>query len=270
MKEEQIQRIVIEVIRRLAVRLGADGSRGTLIVVFTGATVAFKEAIQQVRFIILGGYRVQLVFSQAAEDLYGQVVREQLEGFPHITMLDPARWFTALKESKAIVVPLLSINTVSKVALLIADNVPTNLILHALFMGKPVFAARNSADPEGGHWQKSLGSRTQRPALRQEFLKRLQCVENYGCRLTDTLELERAVSVSLAKEKASNVEQSDDNVRSARSMFEHSGNILTAADVCYAHRLGADLSFPHATLITPLARDLAMRYGMALLRSEKS
>lgn len=106
MKKEQIQHIVIEVISRLAVRLGADGSRGTLIVVFTGATVAFKEAIQQVRSIILDGYSVQLIFSQAAEDLYGQVVREQLEGFPHITMLDPARWFTALKESRAIIVPL--------------------------------------------------------------------------------------------------------------------------------------------------------------------
>jgi hypothetical protein len=270
MKEEQLQHIVIEVIRRLAVRLGADGSRGKLIVVFTGATAAFKEAIQQVRSIILDGYRVQLLFSQAAEDLYGQVVREQLEGFPHITMLDPARWFTALKESKAIVVPLLSINTVSKVALLIADNIPTNLLLHALFMGKAVFAARNGADPDGGHWQNSLGSRTQRPALRQEYLERLQCVENYGCRLTDTLELERTVSVFLAKEKDTNVGQSDDNVRSDRAILDHSGNILTATNVRYAHRLGADLRFPNAALITPLARDLAVRYGVSLLGSEKS
>jgi len=269
MKEEQIRHIVIEVIRRLAVRLGADGSRGKLIVVFTGATAAFKEAVQQVRSISLDGYRAQLVFSQVAEDLYGEVVREQLEGFPHITMLDTARWFTALKESRAIVVPLLSINTVSKVALLIADTIPTNLLLHALFMGKAVFAARNGADPDGGHWQNSLGSRTQRSALRQEFMKRLQCIENYGCRLTDTRELERAVNVFLEKGRDSNREQSDDP-RSDCAILDHSGDILTAADVRSAHRLGADLRFPNAALITPLARDLAMRYGVALLGSEKS
>ncbi len=268
MKDERVQRIVIEVIRRLVVRLGADGRRGTIIVVFTGTTVAFREAVQQVRSIIMDGYRVQLIFSQAAEDIYGRVVREQMEGFPYITMLDPARWFTTLKESRAIVIPLLSINTVSKVALLIADNVPTHIILHGLFMGKPVFAARNGADPDGGHWVNSVGSRTPRPSLRQEFLKRLQCVENYGCRMTDTLELERTVRVSL--EKDANAEESDDHIRSARSMLDHSNKVLTAADVRYAHRLGMDLSFSHATLITPLARDLAIRYGVALFGSEKS
>jgi len=270
MSEEQIKHIITEVIRRLAVRSGANGSRGTLIMVFTGATGAFREALQQVRFLILNGYRVQLVFSQAAEDLYGQVARDHLDGFPYITMLETKRWLTALKESRAVVIPLLSVNTVSKVAMLIADNLPTNLILHALFMGKAVFAARNGADPDGVHWQKKLGSHTQSPALRQAFLERLQCVENYGCRLTDTMELGKTVNAFLTDIKNSNVELSDNAVRVAHSTLNHSGKILTAADVRHAHRLGADLILFPSTLITPLARDLAMRYDVVLLKKDES
>lgn len=268
MKEDKIKHIITGVIRRLAVRLGADGSRGTLIVVFTGATVAFTEAIQQVRSLILNGYRVELVFSQAAEDLYGPVARDQLDGFPYITMMKTKRWLTALKESRGVVVPLLSMNTLSKVFMLIADNLPTNLILHSLFMGKPVFVARNGADPDERQWQKSLVSRTQRPALRQEFLKRLQRVEDYGCHITDIRVLRRAVKDCLTDTdiKDSNVELYGNAIRVARSTLNHSGKILTAANVRHAHRLGADLILFPSTLITPLARDLAMQYDVVLLK----
>ena len=60
MKERDIERIVVEVITRLALQLGADGSRGTLVAVFSGATAGFNEAVQQVRLLILDGYRIQL------------------------------------------------------------------------------------------------------------------------------------------------------------------------------------------------------------------
>jgi hypothetical protein len=268
MKEEQIQHIITEVIRRLAVHLGANGSRGTLIAVFTGATVAFIEAIQQVRSLILDGYRVQLVFSQAAEDLYGQVARDQLDGFPHITMVETKRWLTALRESRAVIVPLLSMNTVSKVSMLIADNLPTNLILHSLFMGKAVFAARNGADADGDHWQKKNGAHTQSPAIRKALLKKLQVIDNYGCYLTDIRELRRTVNAFLTDTniKDSNVELSDNAIRVAHSTLNHSGKILTAADVRHAHRLGADVILFPSTLITPLARDLAMHYDVVLLK----
>jgi len=56
--------------------------------------------------------------SQAAEALYGQVIRDQLAGFPHISTVHSTNWLSALKEARAIVVPLLSVNTLSKVSLL--------------------------------------------------------------------------------------------------------------------------------------------------------
>jgi hypothetical protein len=113
MSDEHVQQIVAEVISRLATRLGADGSRGTVIIVFTGATAAFGEAIQQVRALILDGYRIELVFSQAAEQLFARAVTDELRGFPHVNSMEPTRWLSALQETCAVVVPLLSVNTAS-------------------------------------------------------------------------------------------------------------------------------------------------------------
>ena len=62
-------------------------------------------------------------------------------------MLEPATWLKALKKARAVAVPMLSLNTLSKLSMLLADNTATNIVLHALLMGKPVVAARNGADP---------------------------------------------------------------------------------------------------------------------------
>ncbi len=55
--------------------------------------------------------------------------------------MEESKWLHTLKESCAVVVPMLSLNTLSKLALLLADNFASNIILHALFAGKPVLLA---------------------------------------------------------------------------------------------------------------------------------
>lgn len=263
MKKEHIQHIVSEVIRRLAVRLGADGSRGDLITVFTGATVSFPEAIQQVGGLALAGYRIQLVFSKAAEDLYGQVVRDQLADFPHISNLDSAKWITALQKAHAVVVPLLSMNTVSKVSQLTADDVSTNLIVHALIWGKAVFAARDGAHPDGAHWQKNLGARPQNPALRQAILEKISMVEAYGCHLTDTDRLRKTTCDVLAAGKDPKPEHVLKSTEKHRSSLQHSAKMVTAADIRQAHLMGSDLRLAPRSVVTPLARDLARQFKVA-------
>ena len=268
MNEDQVQRIVAEVIRRLVARLGGDGSRGTVVTVFTAATAAFNEAVRQVGALTIDGYRVQLLFSQAAEQLFGRAVRDRLTGFPHVGSVEPAKWLSALKEADAVIVPLLSVNTVSKLSLLIADNVIHNLILHALFMGKPVIAARNGADPTG-RGREELGFHKGTPALRQALMQRLQTLTDYGCYLTDVQGLRDTLNVVLAGTKASLAVQPDQTSHPSNSTLNRLGKVVTAADILNAHRLGANLSIASATLITPLARDLAMHYRVAVKESNE-
>ncbi len=264
MKEEQIQQIVAEVLKRLLPRLGANGTRGTVIVVFTGATVGFNKAIHQVRSLILSGFRTQLVFSQAAEQLYSHVVVNQLAGFPHLVPLNASRWLPALKEARGVVVPLLSVNTLSKLSLLIADNLSTNLILHGLFMGKRVIVAQNGADP-AEHGRAELGFHNGPPTLTRALRERLQVIAGYGCLLTDIDRLSVDVNAALVEGEDSHGGGPDLSAAPQRPALNHTTKLVTAADVLQAYRLGTDLRLPSKVVITPLARDLAMKHGVCLL-----
>ena len=59
MNEQQINNLVIEIISRLALHMGADGDKGSVIAVFTGATVVFNHACTQVRNLVLNGYAIE-------------------------------------------------------------------------------------------------------------------------------------------------------------------------------------------------------------------
>ena len=264
MKQEEIERIVAAVIARLAQRLGADGSRGLLLAVFSGATAGFNEAIQQVRLLVLDGYRIQFAFSHAAEGLYGQYIREQLAGFPHIRSVETARWLTALKDARAVVVPLLSVNTLSKLSHLIADNLATNLLLHALFMGKPVIAAINGADP-AGKARKQLNFHRGSPALNRALLQRLRTVADYGCHFTKAERIRETTNSVITAENGLIREPTGIKAQPAGSMLVQSEKVITATNVLQAHRLGVDLRLHPGSLITPLAHDLAEKYCVVLV-----
>jgi len=261
-QDEMIQEITVKVIHRLAQRLGALGDKGELMVVFTAATVGFHEAVQQVRDLILDGFQVRLAFSPAAEHLISSGIKQQLNGFPHVSMVEPARWLSFLKDARAVVVPLLSLNTLSKLSLLIADNTATNIILHALLMGKPVVVARNGADPDKG--REELGFYRGKAALKQAIAQRLQTAEDYGCISTDIRQLRNTVKSMLISEDAPDVKQREITSPSPAPTLSISKRFVTAGEVLHAWRTGANLNVGYASGMTPLAQDLARRYGVVL------
>lgn len=270
-QEEQLRRVVAEVLRRLLPRIGADGMRGRIVVVFTAATVGFSEALAQVRSLILSGFQVQLVFSEAAEQLYGAIARQQLEGFPEIVPFDASHWLHDLKEARAVVVPLLSVNSLSKLSLLIADNLPANLLLHGLFLGKPVVIAQNGVDPaEAGRGE--LGFDQGSPLLAHAIRERLQSIAGYGCMLTDITGLGAAVDCALAG-TASTVNHAAVHTRAGASVNHQTpqpyhNKIITSADILAAFRSGANRMSFNGARTTPLARDLARKHGISLTQDE--
>ena len=266
MQDEQIERIVTEVIRRVAVRIGADGSRGTIITIFTAATVELNEAVAQILRLILDGYRIQLVFSENAEKLFGKFVMEKMEGFPNIEMVEAFKWFAVLKKAHAVIVPLLSMNTIAKVSLLIADNPSTNLMLHALFMGTPVFAAQNGAHPEENHWGQRSGHLPQNPVLRQALLDKLKRIVDYGCYLTDIYKLRNTVNSTLDRNRGIKKEEPENSHGKVRTEIGQGEKIVTAARVHLAYLQGVDLVLPPGSLVTPLAKDMALKHQVALLQ----
>ena len=209
-----------------------------------------------------------MCFSQSAEQLFGPSIENQLKGLPHISSVPHDKWLGALRDARGVLVPLLSVNTLSKLSLLIADNLATNLILHAFFLGKPVAVGSDGVDPGPDSGRKELGFRYATPALEQAIRSRLKTLESYGCRVTRTSELRNVVNNLLPVDKRTKNEPSDVKDGSARSQIRHRKKTVTAADVVHAQSLGADLILPPGALITPLARDLASQHHVSIIRGD--
>jgi hypothetical protein len=261
MTDEQFQFVVEEVIRRLAGRMGEPGRKKSLIVVFTGATVALLEAVRQVRLLLLDGFGVELVFSPAAEHLLAGVVKEQLGDFPNLGMLSPEKWLSSLKGARAVAVPLLSLNTVSKLSLLIADDMVSNILLHALLMGKPLVMAKDGADPDG-EGRRALGFHRANAALEDAIRQRMQTLQKFGCVLTVAGQLANSVRSTVQSEGSS--QNGEQYSSPGRASIGLSGQVATAGDVLRAHQRGANLNLGPVERVTPLARDLARQLGVAL------
>ncbi|WP_028581704.1 flavoprotein [Desulfogranum japonicum] len=269
MTEQQITNLVTEIISRLAQHIGADGHKGSVVAVFTGATVGFTHACAQVRNLVLNGYAIQLVLSDAAENIYGNTLREELAGFPHISQLDTDKWYQALTGATGLVVPMLSLNTASRVAQLLADTIPANLMMHALSLGKPVIAAVNGADPADVHWARRAGQRTVKPALCQAMQDRLQLLRDYGCHLVDVQQLCAgfcACSGNGSKEIISAVQTARNEQRTKKSIYRIHGRLVTASHVQRARTTGQNIVVAQGTVVTPLAKEMAVQHGIRLIR----
>ena len=262
MDDKQIQRVLVEVLRRMLPQIGATGERGDVVVVFTGATAGFTEAIQQVRSLIIKGFRVQLIFSRGAELLFGRVIWEQLEGFPFVDPFDDSRWLRTLKNARAVVVPVLSVNTLSKLSLLIADNLASNVVLHALFAGKPLILAQNGVDPsDKGRIEPHFPQCS--PLLSSAIYERLEVARGYGCRVVDVSQVSAVLEAAL-DQKGRPATNGKTNGAAKVASFGHKTKIITAVDVLQAQQRGVPIQLHDANVVTPLARELALKYDVSL------
>ena len=179
MNREEVPRLVAEVISQLAPRLGADGRRGRLVVAFSGATGVVPRdapAVPSARSRRLSVAPGVLTRGRAALRLgrAGEPGRLPARG-PRSTR--PSGSVSSWSPGPSSC-PMLSVNTLSKLSLLTADGLVPNLLLHGLFMGKPVVLARDGVDlaDEG---RRALGIDQATPALRQA----LDRSTAHGCRL---------------------------------------------------------------------------------------
>ena len=265
--DEQVKRLVEEIIKRLAHQLGADGTKGEIIVAFSGATVGMADALAQVRGLIFDGYSVLTAFSENARVMFGSWVDDQLLGLPFVSAINPSNWYSVFTGARAVVVPLLSLNTMAKASHLIADTLPTNLMLHALADGKPLIASPNGAHPEERHWAGKTGAAT---AFRRAALERLKTLEGFGCRLTDVKNLRIEVNRVLTGPvpRAGNSEQSLSNEPAYEGWITLGQRVVTASHIRQARDRGVGLRLAPGAIVTPLAKELASSTGVNLMHSQ--
>ncbi|SBV91046.1 conserved hypothetical protein [uncultured Alphaproteobacteria bacterium] len=262
--DDAIRDLVREVLRRLAPGLGADGARGEVIVAVTGATVGHDAAVDQAIALILKGFRLRVICSEAAAHLVGDGLARGLAGFPNWEILPPHAWFAALMRARAVAVPLLSVNSLSKLAALIADDDTANLMLHALFAGKPLVLAADGVLPGPG--REALGFGGAGRALRAAVEERLRTVIGYGAAVValDGLAARVEAALPLAAATPSAVAPAP---AAARGRRLSRARVVGAGEVAAAARAGADLYCDAAALVTPLAKEAAERHGVRIVKT---
>ena len=260
MSNIDIEEIVKRVLIRLAEHLAQGGDKGRLVVVFSGATVGLKPALAQTASLALAGYGLDLVLSNSAESLYGNLVRKELAWLPGVRELDQAKWFHTVMECKAVVAPMLSLNTLSCLAALTARGLGGNILLNALQMGKPVVAAGDGADPAcPGRVQLGLGSGA--AGLNRAISESMAKVESFGCRLCHAGQLKATVLAELAKGTGEALPEPPDG-----PVLNISGAV-TVAQVREAASEGKRLIVAGAGIVTALARDEAKRLGVEIRKA---
>lgn len=257
--EDPIRDLVREVLRRLAPELGGNGARGELIVVLTGATVGRDEAVDQMIALILKGFRLKLICSEMAAHLIGDAVTRGLAGFPNWEILPPRAWLGPLAGARAVVVPMLSVNALSKLAALIADDDPANLMLHALFSGKPLVLAIDGVVPGPG--RAALGFGHGNRALLGAVEDRLRTVIGYGAAIVELGGLAARVEAALPLAAPTHPKAAAAPRRLCRA------RVVGAGEVAAAARAGEDLYCDAAALVTPLAREAAERHGVRIVKT---
>jgi len=262
---ETLIEVVVEEVRRV---LAARSQR--LLVVMTGTPcceVLIKAELARLRDS--GRFQPTLLFSRTAASHWDRSGLEQALGCT--SSLDENSRILVPElvwQTDVVLVPWLSLNTASRLALGLADSKVTAVLMMALLKGLPVVACADEGDPDGDtlkSWARPA------PALAAMLRDRLAALRSYGMRLVRQGQLaetllappRRAHAAANAAPAAAAPTPAGPGRGGQEPVPSRSGGkrVVTEADVRAALEAGDLSQLPADAIWTPLARDLA-RLGL--------
>lgn len=256
--EELVRRVVAEVLRRL----GQPARGPDIVVVLTGGTIGWPQAREGLRALAADGVTFRMVCSRAAARIHK---REELLAIcppEHIVSEDGEQGaWRLLRETRGVLVPVLTRKTAARVAALDFAGLIPNLILEALMKGLPVVAARDAADPDHPEWRLVLGGEPH-PGLAAALRENLRRVEALGVRLVAAADLGAAARETLGLGRPAALKAHHPSAAPVAR------GVITAAEILAAAREGREIRLGPGALVTPLARDVAAEHGVRLLETD--
>ena len=268
-KEKLVELVKAEIIRQLGIESLAGKDKGAVpckhaLAIFTGGTIGLEESLIELQKIQALHIEVSVVLSMAAEKIIGiDLIKKQLGSNINLVTTHSPYPGKLLRDSDFVIVPVLTQNTVAKLAYTLSDTLPSTLIMQGLMMGKPILAAMNAADPQDG-WriQKNMGRAT--PALAESLRQNLKKVESYGIELVhvDQLAIGSQKILDRIGKKAFCSPQGE-----SHDMGRGKKSILDAETIKAAASNGLkSITTTNNTIITPLARDVAREYSIEIVQ----
>lgn len=192
-----------------------------------------------------------LVLSDAAKGILG---RDEVAELPGRLVESYRELEECVRECDLALIPLLSRNTLCKVALGIADNLLTTGIAMAIMMGKEIIAVRDNYDPQSP--VNAYNGLNKNPAYNTMLLSYEETLKKFGVKVVNYDEFLRLVKEKLDPLKfaqpAAEEMATEKTVEPATRLAGDRGEIITVADL---DRLGVGekISLSQNAKITPLA-----------------
>jgi len=179
------------------------------------------------------------------EGLPASLLKKELGGL-RFTILEslPPSWKTMIRSFDLVVIPVLTFTLSSKIANLIADDLPSRLIIQALIEKKPVIAG-----------MEELTFLTRHSA---QLPKPLVAAMNTHS--------EAAKSMGIREIQLRAIEMEVGRLIGAAGKLSRGNNVITRADIDAALMEGRKtLELARGTIVTPLAREFAEKMNLKIL-----
>lgn len=268
----EIKALVQQVLYAVARASRDEDADRYVLALFTGATAGFSQALSGLEHLMLNGTMLRVLTSESARRLYGDVLEKRLMPWPNAEVMEKDSWFSQVQKCSGVVIPMLSVASLSRVCSMTPDTLAANIILQALFMGKPVVAAIDGAAPNSPD-RKLLGLDQGAPALMEALAHRLLEFSNFGARLTWSRDLGPASLRFFRPADSDQPGQSPLSIPASRPSAPQSPappdfgpvRLVDAGHVKFAREAGTPIHTTPGAVVTPLAREMASGWGIEII-----
>ncbi|WP_195938613.1 flavoprotein [Romboutsia sp. 1001713B170131_170501_G6] len=269
---ERVEKVFIDyIVEKVFEKL--DNYNKKLLVVFTGASIGFEEAFKCIKKLQGNGFKLTIVLSNGALNVFNEdLIKEFFKVEKVIKEYDNENIINLVKENTIIIIPTLTVNTCSKIANGISDNIATNIISYSLISGKKVIASINGCCPDNKERIsvfKDNMSNSYKDLLRNNIKK----LKDYNIILTTSVNLEKKV-IKVYKDNFSlNINNKDndesDYICNKQNIecneIALNKKIISKIDI-YSLKNYKVIKINKDSIITPSAKDEALKYNINILK----
>ncbi|MGL5313486.1 MAG: flavoprotein [Peptostreptococcaceae bacterium] len=280
--EESIENVLIDYIVEKVIEK-IVGINKKALVVFTGATIGFKQSIECIKKLKDDGWQLEVVLSKGASSVLTEsLVKELLDINDIIKEDDNIDVHKLVDENNMIIIPTLTINSCSKIVNCISDSIATNIVSYALMKGKKVVASINGCCPDNEERISLFGDNLS--PLRKEILKNnLISLKQHGIVTTKSENIDYKVSkifkniyglnkqTNIAKQDKLNNNKFEVKTNTSCKIENNSNEvyldkkIISRVDI-YENRKFKSIRLNKNSIITDLAKEEALRLKINLLK----
>lgn len=232
------------------------------LVVFTGGAIGFNESVHQLNKLQTNGWTLKVVLSKSAEHIFTADLIQKKLSLNQVYLERNNEGVQSLaKDSSLLIIPTLTMNTLAKVALGIADNLTTNLVAHFILNGLPIITAKDACLPDHPARLEFVTGPIPKRYL-QLFHHYVDVLSGYGIRMVRAEEIFITVQ-KIAQNRQVNEIQTNSSIQ--KNNFTRK-KVITRTDILAAKEAGNCIYVEPQTIITPLAIDVADSVGVKIVK----